>query len=39
MFAPSGGVHGNLAPQDKQKTYPFHSNSFQGTCVGLVDVS
>jgi hypothetical protein len=39
VYAPSGGIHGNLAPQNKQGMDPFHSNSPQGTHVGLVDVS
>jgi hypothetical protein len=39
MFTSSGGVHGNLAPRNKQGTNPFYLNSLQGTHVGLVDVS
>jgi hypothetical protein len=39
MFAPNGGVHGNLVPRDTQGMDPFCSDSPQGTRVGLVDVS
>jgi hypothetical protein len=39
VYAPSGGIHGNLTLQNKQGMDPFHSNSPQGTHVGLVDVT